>query len=254
MEHFQLNGKVALVTGGNSGIGLAYAKGMVKAGAKVAIWGRNEEKNANAVQALKDLGGDAAAFVCDVVHKEQINKTFDATIARFGQVDICFANAGGIGPQGMMHQVSDEDWQHIMDLNLNSVIWTYKRVIDQLLTRKAPGKLIVTSSIAGVTGSIMSSGYGTTKTAILGLTRSLSMELARAGIQVNAILPGYIATELTAHAPKIFTDAMHRRAASGKIGTLEQMEGIAIFLASKASDYMTGQSIVMDGGHTIHPL
>ena len=254
MEFFNLKGKVALVTGGNGGIGLAYAKGLVKAGAKVAIWGRNTSKNTTAVETLKSLGGDAKDFVCDITDANQVDTAFKATMKHFGQVDICFANAGGGGPAGMLHSLSDEKWKSLLDLNLNSVVYTYRKVITQLLERKAPGKLIVTSSVAGLVGTGFSAGYGTTKAAVLGLTRALAVELGRNGIQVNAILPGFIETEMTADAPAQFKEAMTRRNVARKYGTLAQMEGIAVFLASSASDFMTGQNIVLDGGYTIHPM
>ncbi len=253
MEQFNLKGKVALVTGGNGGIGLAYATGLVKAGAKVAIWGRNMEKNKDAIQSLKDLGSEVAAFVCDLTDINQVDSSFEATMKEFGQVDICFANAGGGGPKGMLHKTSDEDWNGILNLNLNSVVYTYRKVIAQLIERKAPGKLIVTSSIAGLIGMGYASGYSTTKAAVLGLTRALAVELGRNNIQVNAILPGYIETELSINTPPSFKEAVLRRSCSGTFGTLDQMEGVAVFLASSASDFMTGQSIILDGGHTIHP-
>lgn len=254
MEFFNLKGKVALVTGGNGGIGLAYAKGLVKAGAKVAIWGRNRTKNAAAVETLKAIGGDAKDFVCDITDAKQVDTVFEATMKHFGQVDICFANAGGGGPGGMLHSLSDEKWKSLLDLNLNSVVYTYRKVIAQLLERKAPGKLIVTSSVAGLVGTGYSAGYGTTKAAVLGLTRALAVELGRNRIQVNAILPGYIETEMTANAPNQFKEAMTRRNVSGRYGTLEQMEGVAVFLASSASDFMTGQNVILDGGYAIHPM
>ncbi|MEM6319544.1 MAG: SDR family NAD(P)-dependent oxidoreductase [Bacteroidota bacterium] len=251
MELFSLKGKVALVTGGNGGIGLAYAKGLIKAGAKVAIWGRNTTKNANAIKVLRDMGGDVADFVCDLTDSAEVDEAFSATMAHFGQVDVCFANAGGGGPRGMLHKTDDAAWESVLDLNLNSVVYTYRKVINQLLERKAPGKLIVTSSVAGLMGMGYAVGYSTTKAAVLGLTRSLAVELGRNNIQVNAILPGYIETEMSLDTPQSFKDAATRRI--GKAGQLEDMEGIAVYLASNASNFMTGQSIVLDGGHMIHP-
>ena len=253
MDLFNLNGKVAIVTGGNGGIGLAYAKGLVKAGAKVAVWGRNTEKNSQAIDELQKLGGDVAAFVADVTDIAQVKSAFDATLAKFEKVDICFANAGSAGPVKSLHKLSDEAWNNLLDINLNSVVYTYRLVIKHLLERQAPGKLIVTSSIAALVGSGHASGYSATKAAVLGLTRSLAVELGRKGIQVNAILPGFVGTEMTDNAPDIFLEGVKRRSCSGKLGTVEQMEGIAVFLASASSDYITGQSIVMDGGHTIYP-
>lgn len=255
MELFDLTNKVAIVTGGNSGIGLAYAKGLVKAGAKVAVWGRKAEKNEVAKKALENLGGEVMTLSANLTDAARAREAFLATKEHFGKVDICFANAGGAGPQGQrLHQISENDWNAVIDLNLNSVVNTYKPVIEDLLEREAPGKLIVTSSIAALMGTGFSAGYATTKSAVLGLTRSLAVELGNKGIQVNAILPGYIETEMSLNAPKVFRDATLRRSCSGANGTLEQMEGIAVFLASSSSDFMTGQSIVLDGGHTIFPL
>ncbi|MBX2815410.1 MAG: SDR family oxidoreductase [Saprospiraceae bacterium] len=254
MELFDLSDKVAIVTGGNGGIGLAYAKGLVKAGAQVAIWGRNKRKNNQAVEALTALGGDAIAFAADLTRRDEALDAFQATVDHYQKVDICFANAGGVGRSGRLHQLTSEEWQAVLDLNLNSVVHTYQPVLQHLLDRGAPGKLIVTSSIAALVGAGFASGYAATKAAVLGLTRALAVEYGRKGIQVNAILPGYIETELTSNATDVFREAMLRRSCSGKYGTLEQMEGIAVFLASASSDFMTGQSIVLDGGNTIYPL
>lgn len=248
---FRLDNKVAIVTGGNGGLGLSMAKGLIQAGAQVAIWGRNSEKNAKAIQLL---GTNSKAFSCDVTSESDCLEAFKQTLGHFGQVDFCFANAGGSGKQGFFTNVEMEEWKAILDLNLNSVIHTFKLVIAHLLERKAPGKLVVTSSIAGLMGMAYAAGYGTTKAAVLGLVRSLSIELGKNNIQVNAVLPGYIETEMSLETPQAFKDAVIRRSATGKAGNLEQMEGIAVFLASKYSDYITGQSIVCDGGHTIHPM
>jgi NAD(P)-dependent dehydrogenase (short-subunit alcohol dehydrogenase family) len=251
---FDLSGHVALVTGGNGGLGLAMARGLVKAGAGIAIWGRNPEKNAAAVAALESLGGSAAAFVCDVTDPASCATAFAATIDRFGKIDSCFANAGGSGARGPFHKLSTEDWQQSTDLNVSSVVDTFKLAIAHWLERKAPGKLIVTSSIAGMMGIPMAAPYSTTKAAVQGLVRGLAIEYGRAGIQANAILPGFIETEMSLDTPQYFQDGAKRRAASGEIGRLEDMEGIAVYLASPQSRLMTGQCLVLDGGHTIFPL
>jgi NAD(P)-dependent dehydrogenase (short-subunit alcohol dehydrogenase family) len=251
---FDLTGQVAIVTGGNSGIGLAFAKGLVKSGAKVAIWGRNQQKNTEAIAQLQTLGGDVVDFICDVTDEKQAIEAFEATISHFGKVDICFANAGGSGKKGMLHKFSAEDWNDIINLNLTSVVNTYKPVIAHLIERNAPGKLIVTSSVAAEMGTGYAAGYGTTKAAVLGLTRALAIELGRNNIQVNAILPGYIETEMSLSSPQAFQDATKRRSASGNNGTLGQMEGVAVFMASRHTDFMTGQGIILDGGHIVHPM
>ncbi|MBA4747380.1 MAG: SDR family oxidoreductase [Sphingopyxis sp.] len=251
---FDLTNHVALITGGNGGLGLAMARGLVKAGASIAIWGRNADKNAAAVAELMAMGGDAAAFVCDVTDNASCAAAFTATIERFGKIDSCFANAGGSGVRGPFHRLSEADWASTNALNVASVITTFQIAIRHWLECKAPGKLIVTSSIAGLMGIPQSSGYSMTKAAVQGLIRSLAIEYGRAGIQANAILPGFIETEMSLDTPQYFQDGCKRRAASGEIGQLEDMEGIAVYLASRESRFMTGQCIVLDGGHTIFPL
>lgn len=251
---FDLSGHVAIVTGGNGGVGLAFGRGLVKSGAKVAIWGRNAEKNEQAVAELAALGGEADAFIVDVTKEDQIAIAFEATLARFGKVDSCFANAGGGGFRGLSHKADRQTWLDTIDLNLMSVVQTWAPVTDHLMRRGEGGRLIVTSSVAALMGTGGAAGYSTTKAAVLGLVQALAVELGQAGIRVNAILPGFIETEMSLTATQAFQDAARRRAAIGRIGTLEDMEGVAVFLASKHSDFMTGQGIVMDGGHTIFPM
>lgn len=251
---FDLSGKVAIVTGGNGGLGLAYGRGLVKCGAKVAIWGRNEEKNTAAAEELRALGGDVAAIACDVTDEGQIADAFGQTLAQFGKVDSCFANAGGGGFRGMSHTTSRSDWLKTIDLNLMSVVQTFAPVTEHLLERKAGGRLVVTSSVAALVGTGGAAGYSTTKAAVIGLIQALALELGPAGIRVNAILPGFIETEMSLSASQAFQDAARRRSAIGRIGTLEDMEGPAVFLASDQSDFMTGRCMILDGGHTIHPM
>ncbi|MEM7701561.1 MAG: SDR family NAD(P)-dependent oxidoreductase [Pseudomonadota bacterium] len=251
---FDLTGHVSIVTGGNGGLGLAYGRGLVKAGAKVAVWGRNPEKNTAAVQTLRALGGEVEAFSCDVTDEANIAEAFAGTLDRFGQVDSCFANAGGGGFRGASHKVGREQWLDTVDLNLMSVVQTWGPVTDHLLKRQAPGRLIVTSSVAAVLGTGGAAGYSTTKAAVVGLTKAMAVELGRSGIRVNAILPGFIETEMSLDTSEEFQNSARRRSAIGRIGTLEDMEGIAVFLASQHSDFITGQSIVMDGGHSIFPM
>ena len=251
---FDLTGHVAVMTGGNSGLGLAMAKGLVKAGASVAIWGRNPAKNADAVATLLAMGGDAAAFECDVTDDKSSGKAFADTLVRFGSIDSFFANAGGSGVRGPFHKLSREDWQSTNDLNVQSVITSFQLAVRHWLELKKPGKLIVTSSIAGVMGLPMATGYSATKAAVAGLVRGLAIEYGKAGIQANAILPGFIETEMSLDTPQYFQDGAKRRAASGEIGRLEDMEGIAVYLASRESRFFTGQCVILDGGHTIYPL
>lgn len=251
---FDLTGHVSIVTGGNGGLGLAYARGLVKSGAKVAVWGRNPEKNAGAVEELRALGGDVEAFSCDVTDEEKVAEAFTATLDRFDHVDSCFANAGGGGFRGASHKVGRHKWLDTVDLNLMSVVQTWAPVTEHFLARKAPGRLIVTSSVAALLGTGGAAGYSTTKAAVVGLAKALAVELGAAGIRVNAILPGFIETEMSLDTSEEFQNSARRRSAIGRIGKLEDMEGIAVFLASPHSDFMTGQGIVMDGGHSIFPM
>lgn len=251
---FDLSNHVSIVTGGNGGLGLAYSRGLVKAGARVAVWGRNERKNAAAVDELRAMGGDVEAYVCDVTDEGAISETFARTLDRFERIDSCFANAGGGGFRGLSSQVGRKAWLDTIDLNLMSVVQTWAPVSDYMVANKVPGRLIVTSSIAARVGSGGAAGYSTTKAAVIGLTQALAMELGHAGIRVNAIMPGFIETEMSLDTSQTFQDAARRRSAIGRIGELEDMEGIAVFLASRESDFMTGQGIVLDGGASIFPL
>lgn len=251
---FDLTGQVALVTGGNGGLGLAYARGLVKAGAKVAIWGRNKDKNAAAIAELRELGGEVEAWVCDVTDEDDVKSRFADTLERFSYVDSVFANAGGGGFRGASHKTSRTDWLATIDLNLMSVVHTFSAATEHMLERKRGGRLIVTSSVAALVGTGGAAGYSTTKAAVVGLIQALAIELGTAGIRANAILPGFIETEMSLDTSQAFQDAARRRSAIGRIGTLEDMEGPAVFLASKESDFMTGRCLVLDGGHTIHPM
>jgi NAD(P)-dependent dehydrogenase (short-subunit alcohol dehydrogenase family) len=251
---FDLSGHVALVTGGNGGLGLAMAKGLAKAGAKLAIWGRNPDKNAVAAASLMELGAEVAVFECDVTDEPSCGHAFERTLEQFGKIDSCFANAGGSGVRGPFHTLSNDDWRQSNDLNVTSAINCFRLAVNHWLERGAPGKLVVTSSIAGLIGIPMAAPYCATKAAVQGLVRNLAIEYGRAGIQANAVLPGFIETEMSLNTPQHFQDSARRRAASGEIGTLEDMEGIAVYLASKESRFMTGQCVILDGGHTIFPM
>jgi NAD(P)-dependent dehydrogenase (short-subunit alcohol dehydrogenase family) len=251
---FDLTGHTALITGGNGGIGLAFAKGLAKSGADIAIWGRNVDKNATAVEELRKLGAKAEAFQVDVTKTEDITKGFAQTLEHFGKVDSCFANAGGTGARGYLHQTSEENWNNAIDLNINSVANTLKPVITHLIETQSPGKLIITSSAAALMGTGFGASYATTKAAVVGLARSLAVELGGHNIQVNALLPGYVETDFVTDTPQAFKDAAKRRSCLPRRAQPEDMEGVAVFLASQHSDFMTGHALVMDGGHTIYPM
>lgn len=250
---FDLTGHVAVVTGGNAGLGLGMAHGLARAGAAVAVWGRNTERSDAAVAELRAIGAEAEGFACDVMDPAAVEAAMSATVARFGRVDSCFANAGGSGVRKPFLNLALEDWAYLQRLNVDSVVATFQAAARQMVAQKSGGKLVVSSSIAALLG-IPGGGYSATKAAVTGLVRSLAIELAPAGIQANAILPGFIQTEMSTRTPQAFQDACLRRTASGKLGTIHDMAGIAVFLASPASDLVTGQSIVIDGGQSIFPM
>lgn len=250
---FDLTGHVAVVTGGNAGLGLGMARGLAGAGAAVAVWGRKAERNADAVAELEELGADAAGFTCDVMDPAAVNAAMEATLSRFGRIDSCFANAGGSGVRKPFLQLEPEDWTYTQRLNVDSVVATFRAAARAMAGQESGGKLVVTSSIAALLG-VPGGGYSATKASVSGLVRALAVELAPAGIRVNAILPGFIETEMSTQTPQAFQDACLRRTPSGKLGTIADMAGIAVFLASPASNLVTGQSIVIDGGQSIFPM
>ncbi len=251
---FDLSKHVALVTGGNAGLGLGMARGLAKAGASIAIWGRNAERNAEARAELERMGVLAAAFECDVTDPTAVDQAMAATLDRFGRLDSCFANAGGSGARGPLLALPPEAWEQTMHLNFHSVVSTFRTAAAQFVAQGTGGRLIVTSSIAALLGIPGGGGYSASKAAVTGLVRALAIELGAAGITVNAILPGFIETEMSLDTPQAFRDAPLRRTPSGQIGTLADVEGIAVFLASQESRLMTGQSLVLDGAHSIFPL
>ena len=190
---FDLKGHVALVTGGNMGLGFGLARGLAKAGASIAIWGCNAEQNAKAAAELRTLGADAADFVCDVTDAAAVDAAVAATLERFGRLDSCFANAGGSGVRGPFLSLEPQAWHDTMDLNFHSVI-------NILRDAGHGGRLVVTSSVASIIG-LPGGGYSSSKAAVNGLVRQLAIELSAAQITVNAILPGYIETEMSLDTP-----------------------------------------------------
>jgi len=252
MNLFDLSGKVAVVTGGNGGIGLAMARGLVKSGANVAIWARNEAKNQAACEELNQLGGGkAVAYPCDVVEDTQISAAMAATLERFGRVDICFANAG-VGGHGALPEMTEEIWDDVMAVNARGAALTYRYVTAHMVERAhngdPGGKLVATGSGQSIMGVNRSSAYAASKAAVNGLTRGAAFELARYGITANALLFGFYETDLTAAADPKFAEWMTKRIPLRRFGDHAGLEGLAVFFASSHSDYITGQCLPVDGG------
>jgi NAD(P)-dependent dehydrogenase (short-subunit alcohol dehydrogenase family) len=253
MELFDLTGRTAIVTGGNGGLGLAMARGLAKAGANVAIWARNADKNAAACAQLRSEGtGEVLALACDVADEAQIAAAMEATLAALGRVDVCFANAGIPGAGTAIPDITAEGWDHTLAVNTRGAALVYKHVsrhmIDRAKQGDAGGKLIATSSGQSIMGVNRSSDYAASKAALNGLTRAAAFELARHRITANALLFGFYETDITARADPRFAEWMSRRIPLRRPGDHAGLEGLAVFFASPHSDYITGQCLPVDGG------
>lgn len=249
---FNLEGHVALITGGNGGIGLGMARGLAKAGASIAVWGRNTAKNAAAVAELRELGRDAHAFGCDVASERDVARTMQETLARFGRVDSCFANAG-VGRQAAFAEMSLEDWTAVVDVNLVGAFLTFREAVRHMKARGGGGKLIAVASVGSMHGMPRQAQYSASKAGVCALVRSLAVECARDGIQANTIIPGWIETEMTeaARAWDKLRDTVVQRTPARRWGRPQDFEGIAVYLASKASDFHTGDTLCVDGGYSV---
>ncbi len=249
MNLFDLSGHAAVVTGGNGGLGLAMARGLIKAGANVAIWARNPDKNSAALEELNALGGgQAIALPCDVAEEDQIEAAMSETLAHYGHVDSCFANAGISGAGTTIPDIRSEGWDATLRINTRGPALVYKYVSQHMVERGAGGKLIVTSSGQSIMGVNRSSDYAASKAAVNGLTRAAAFELARYHITANALLFGYYETDITAKADPKFALWMEKRIPLRRPGDHEGLEGLAVFFASPHSDYITGQCLPVDGG------
>jgi NAD(P)-dependent dehydrogenase (short-subunit alcohol dehydrogenase family) len=256
MEMFDLSGRTAIITGGNGGLGLAMARGLAKAGANVAIWARNADKNAAAVEELRALGrGDVLALTCDVAEDAAIETAMAQTLGTFGRVDVCFANAGISGAGTAIPDITAAGWDHTMAVNTRGAALVYKHVTRHMIARAkdghAGGKLVATSSGQSIMGVNRSSDYAASKAAVNGLSRAAAFELARYQITANALLFGYYETDITAKADPKFGEWMSRRIPLRRPGDHAGLEGLAVFFASPHSDYITGQCLPVDGGLSI---
>jgi 2-dehydro-3-deoxy-D-gluconate 5-dehydrogenase len=249
---FQLTGKVALVTGGNGGIGLGMARGLAQAGAKVVIAGRDTAKSKSAVQALADDGLKADAIEADVTDEDSVRQLFEQTLHRHGALHVLINNAGTnirLAPD----QMSLREWQAVIDTNLTSA-FLCSHAAYKPMKLAGGGKIINIGSMLSIFGAPYAPAYGASKGGVVQLTRSLATAWAADNIQANAVLPGWIDTDLTRKAREQVPglhDKVLARTPAGRWGMPRDLAGIAVFLASSASDFVTGTAIPVDGGYSI---
>lgn len=249
---FDLTGRVSIVTGGNGGIGLGMARGLAQAGATIVVVGRNAEKNANAVRELHSLGSaQACAIAADVTQAAACKRMVAEVMQRFGRLDTLVNNAG-INIRRAPQDYSLEEWQQIIATNLSSAFVCCQAVYPAM-QKSGGGKIINIGSMTSIFGASFAAPYGASKGGIVQMGRSLATAWAKDNIQVNSILPGWIDTELTRRGRKDVPDLHDRviaRTPAGRWGEPGDFAGIAVFLASSASDFITGTAIPVDGGYS----
>jgi NAD(P)-dependent dehydrogenase (short-subunit alcohol dehydrogenase family) len=247
---FDLTGKVALITGGNSGIGLGFAEGLAEAGADVCIWGTNADKNAAAEEKLKTYGHRVLAQRCDVGDQEQVVASFAKAVEELGQVDSCFANAGIGGWGTAFTDVTNEEWQSVFRVNMDGVFFTLQTAVKHMVESGSGGSLVVTSSGTAIFGSPRSAHYGATKAGINAMIRSITVGYARYGIRANAIIPGWIDTPMTEGSihSEVMEEKVLKRIPQRRWGVPADFSGLAVYLASDASEYHSGDVMMIDGG------
>ena len=254
---FDLTGRVAVITGGNGGIGLGIAQALAAAGCNVSIWGRNAEKNRNAAATMAGAPGKVDSRVCDVSDPASVRSAMAATLETFGRVDGCFANAGiGGGGRHAFIDRTAEQWRTMFATNLDGVFHVFQAAARHMTERAEAGdrfgRLVATSSLASLFGTARNEHYAGTKAAINALVRALGVELARHGVTANAILPGWIKSDMTAGlmANEKFVANVMQRIPVRRFGEPSDFGGIAVYLMSKASSYHTADCFVIDGGYT----
>ena len=258
MGMFDLSGHVGLVTGGNSGIGLGYATGLAECGATVVIWGTNGDKNATAEKQLERFSGRVFSFVCDVGDPEAVRSAMARTVKEAGRMDSCFVNAGVSGRSSGFEEMSIEEWRRVLRVNLDGAFFTAQEAVKHWVARSkagdaSGGSLVFTSSGSAVLGQPRGQHYAASKAAVIAMSRGIAVEFARYKVRSNAIVPGWIETDMTSavvHSPK-FVERNMPRTPARRWGVGNDFAGLAAYLASPASSYHTGDVLTVDGGYYV---
>lgn len=248
MDNFSLENKVALVTGGHRGLGEKFALALARAGADVVVVGRDEARNQQVVAKIEQLGRIGMGLAADLQKVESIKKMVDQVVDKFGKIDILVNNAG-TSATNFAFDITEKEWDKVMDLNVKSLFFCSQAVAKQMKAQ-GEGKVINISSVVGAVGDVGISPYTASKAAVINLTKSLALEWARYGIQVNAIGPAYIETEMNAvelSNPSV-RDKIISKTPMKRLGNPNELEGALLLLSSDASSFITGQTIFVDGG------
>jgi 3-oxoacyl-[acyl-carrier protein] reductase len=243
-----LDGKTALVTGASRGIGRSIAKEFAAQGAKVALCARSVDALQSLAAEIGDAGGTAAVFALDVSDSESVKGVVDAVTERFGGLDVLVNNAG-ITRDGLLARMKDDAWDDVLNTNLRGAFYL-TRAAAKTMMRQRSGKIINISSVVGLTGNAGQANYAASKAGLIGMTRSVAKELGSRNIQVNAIAPGFIVTDMTDSLPEALKEQLLKQIPLGRMGQPEEIANVAAFLASDRSDYITGQVIAVCGGLT----
>ena len=250
LDKFYLTGKVAIVTGASKGLGRAMAIGLAQAGATVAVVSRTKNLIEDTAAEIIRNGGDAIALPTDVTSEEDIERMTAVVFEKFGRIDILVNNAGMGGSKISVNLTTDE-WDNMMNTNTKS-IFLASRAVGKIMIRQRSGKLINISSILGDRPLPASLHYGASKAAVINMTKALALEWARFKINVNGIAPGYFVTEMTKEQQEgEIKKLLLTKIPFGRFGSSDEIVGLAVFLASPAADYMTGQTVFIDGGYSV---
>ncbi len=251
-ELFDLTGKTAIVTGGSRGIGVEMAEGLAEAGANLMLCARREEWLTETVAEFRAKGFHVHGKVCDVTKETEVQAVVDETVGKFGKVDILINNAG-ISWGAMPEEMPLDKWQKVIDVNLTGC-FLFAQIAGREMLKNSSGSIINIASIAGLTSSANGpfyAGYSASKAGLIGLTRELAASWGRKGIRVNAIAPGFFHSRLADRVIDIYERSIQENNVIPRIGEEGELKGAIVFLASDAASYITGQTIVIDGGMTI---